>query len=188
MSLFEFLVTLYAIVSGLGLTLLVRSFGQMLESRRATRLYWVHSCWLAIMVVAHVVSWFQLWSYRGVASWSVLEGLLLLSIPVSLYLVSHLAVPELGDAARHDMRAYYYDNHRLIQGLLALSVLLSTLASGLILDRWAIEPWLVARLTALAVLLPGIVSRRPQVHAAQVVVVMLLLSFAVAELRRPISE
>jgi hypothetical protein len=188
MSLFEFLVTLYSIVTGLGLTLLVRSLGQMLETRRKTRLYWVHSCWLAIMLVAYVVVWFQLWSYRDVPSWTVLEGLLLLSVPVSLYLVSHLAVPELGDDGQHDMRSYYYEHHRLLQGLLAFSVALSTIAAGLILDRWALEPWLIARLVAFALLLPGIVSRRPQVHATQVVVLLVLLAFAVTKLRDPISE
>jgi MFS family permease len=188
MSLFEFLVTLYSIVTGLGLTLLVRSLGQMLETRRRTRLYWVHTCWLGILLVAYVVVWFQLWSYRDVASWTVVEGLLLLSVPVSLYLVSHLAVPELEDGAQHDMRTYYYEHHRLLQGLLALSVALSTLAAGLILDRWSAEPWLMVRLIALALLAPGIVSRRPQVHALQVVLVLGLMCFAVTELRRPISE
>ena len=188
MSLFEFLVTLYSIVTGLGLTLLVRSFGQMLETRRRLRLYWVHSCWLAIMLVAYVIVWFQLWSYRHVAQWTVVEALLMLSVPVALYLVSHLSVPELGDGAQHDMRVYYYEHHRLLQGLLALAVVLSTVAAGLILDRWTAEAWLGMRAVAFAILLPGIVSRRPQVHAVQIVLMMLLLSFALAQLGRPISE
>jgi hypothetical protein len=188
MSLFEFLVTLYSIVTGLGLTLLVRSFGQMLEARRRTRRYWVHTCWLAIILVSYVVVWFQLWSYRAVESWTVAGGLMLLSVPVALYLVSHLAVPELEDQDLHDMRSYYYENHRLLQGLLALTVVLSTLAAGLILHRWRLEPWLIARLVLLALLVPGIVSERPRIHAVQVLIVLALMSFAVAELRRPISE
>ena len=188
MSLFEFLVTLYSIVTGLGLTLLIRSLGQMLETRRRTRLYWVHTCWLAILLVAYVVVWFQLWSYRTETSWTVLEGLLLLSVPVTLYLVSHLAVPELEDGAQHDMRIYYYEHHRLLQGLFAVSIALSTVAGGLILDGWSAERWLIVRLIALALIVPGIVSQRPRVHAVQVVLVMLLLSFAITELRRPISE
>jgi len=61
-------------------------------------------------------------------------------------------------------------------------------AAILILDRWSPEPWLTVRLVALAVLVPGIVSRRPQVHAVQVVLLLVLLGFAVTELRRPISE
>jgi hypothetical protein len=188
MSLFEFLVTLYSIVTGLGLTLLVRSLGQMLESRRKTRLYWVHTCWLAIMLISYVMVWFQLWSYRNIESWSLLEGLLLLSVPIALYLVSHLAVPELEDGQVHDMRVYYYEHHRLLQSLLALSVVLSMLAAGMILDRWSMEAWLATRLGILALLVPGIVSRRPRVHALQAVVLLSLLFVAVLELRRPITE
>ena len=107
---------------------------------------------------------------------------------MTLYLVSHLAVPELEDGAQHDMRIYYYDHHRLLQGLFALSIALSTVAGGLILGGWSAERWLIVRLIALALIVPGIVSQRPRVHAVQVVLVMLLLSFAITELRRPISE
>jgi len=141
------------------------------------------------MLVSYVIVWFQLWSYRNVASWTLLEGLLLLTVPIALYLVSHLAVPELEDGTEHDMRSYYYEHHRLWQGLLALAVILSTVAAGLILDRWTPgESWLLVRLVALAALVPGIVSRRPRVHETQVVLLIILLSFAVAELRRPITE
>ena len=188
MSLFEFLVTLYAIVTGLGLTLLIRSLGQMLESRRKTRLYWVHTCWLAILLVSYVIVWFQLWSYRDVPSWKIGEALLLLSLPMVLYLVSHLAVPELEDGAQHDMRAYYYEHHRLLQGLLALAVALSTLGAGLILDNWAAESWLGFRLVVLLILVPGIVSRHPRLHELQIVVLIALLSLTGTQLRGPISE
>jgi hypothetical protein len=37
-------------------------------------------------------------------------------------------------------------------------------------------------------LVPGIVSRRPRVHALQAVVLLSLLFVAVLELRRPITE
>jgi hypothetical protein len=188
MSLFEFVVTLYAIVTGLGLTLLIRSVGQMLESRRKTRLYWVHTCWLAVMFLSYVIVWFQLWNYRDVASWKIGEVLLLLSLPVVLYLVSHLAVPELEIGASHDMREYYYEHHALLQGLLALAVVLSTVGTGLVLHRWAAETWFGFRLAILAILVPGIVSRRPRVHELQIVLLIALLSLTVLQLRHPISE
>jgi hypothetical protein len=188
MTLFEFLVTLYSIVTGLGLTLLIRSVGQMLESRRKTRLYWVHTCWLAIMLLSYVSVWFQLWSYRDVASWTIGETLLLLSVPVVLYLVSHLAVPELEIGAAHDMRQYYYEHCGLLQSLLALAVVLSTLGAGLILERWASESWLGFRLVILAILVAGIVSRRPRVHELQIVLLIALLSLTALQLRKPISE
>jgi hypothetical protein len=117
-SIFEFLLTLYAIVAGLGVSLLVRSIGQMIEARDRVRLYWVHTCWLALIFVSHVVSWFALWRFSQHAPWTVLQALLLLCVPILLYLISHLAVPELEDGRMHDMREYYYRHVRWMQGLL----------------------------------------------------------------------
>jgi len=51
LTVFEFLLALYAIVAGLGVSLLVRSVGQMIEARDRVRLYWVHGCWIALIFV-----------------------------------------------------------------------------------------------------------------------------------------
>jgi cell division protein FtsW (lipid II flippase) len=123
LSVFEFLLALYAIVAGLGVSLLVRSVGQMIEARDRLRLYWVHTSWIALIFVAHVVSWFSLWRFAEHAPWTVLQALLLLCVPIFLYLISHLAVPELEDGRMHQMKDYYYRHGRWMQGLL-LGVLL----------------------------------------------------------------
>jgi hypothetical protein len=133
LSIFEFLMALYAIVAGLGVSLLVRSVGQMIEARDRVQLYWVHSCWIALVFVAHVVSWFALWRFAGHAPWTVLQALLLLCVPILLYLISHLAVPELDDGRTHEMRGYYYRHGRWMQGLL-LAVLVSGAAAQLVIE------------------------------------------------------
>ena len=48
----------------------------------------------------------------------MLEALLLLSVPILLYLISHLAVPDLEDDRVHDMREYYFRQARWSQGLM----------------------------------------------------------------------
>jgi hypothetical protein len=173
---FEFLIGLYTIIVGLGISLLVRSVGQMIEGRKRIRFYWVHSAWLVLVFVAHVGSWFALWQYHGVESWTALECMLLLLVPILLYLVSHLAVPEideLGDE-RHDMRSFYYGYNRLIQGLLVATMLVQTANDALIMDSFAATTPQIGRFAVLAILVPGLVSARPAVHAAQVVVLMSL--------------
>ena len=85
MTVFEFLLALYAIVAGLGVSLLVTSVGQLIEARDRVRLYWVHSCWIALTFVGHVVSWFTIWRFHEHAPWTVLQALLLLSVPILLY-------------------------------------------------------------------------------------------------------
>ena len=74
MTVFEFLLALYAIVAGLGVSLLVTSVGQLIEARDRVRLYWVHSCWIALTFVGHVVSWFTIWRFHEHAPWTVLQA------------------------------------------------------------------------------------------------------------------
>jgi hypothetical protein len=186
-SVFEFLLALYAIVAGLGVSLLVRSVGQMIEARDRVRLYWVHSCWIALVFVGHVVSWFALWRFADHEPWTILQALLLLSVPILLYLISHLAVPELEDDRSHDMREYYFRHVRWTQGLL-----LGALAAGA-LAHYAIEGSLDltgargVRAAMAAVLLPGIMSRHPMVHAVQAALLLLVMAIAVSYVAQPIG-
>lgn len=187
MSIFEFLMALYAIVAGLGVSLLVRSVGQMIEARDRVQLYWVHSCWIALVFVAHVVSWFALWRFAGHTPWTVLQALLLLCVPILLYLISHLAVPELEDGRIHDMREYYYRHGRWMQGLL-LAVLVSGSAAQLFIEgRPDFSGGGNVRLAAAIVLVPGILSRRPQVHSTQAALLTLVMLYAVSNVARPIG-
>jgi len=187
MSQFEFLLALYAIVAGLGLSLLVRSIGQMIEARVRVRLYWVHTCWIALAFVGHVVSWFVLWSHAGHEPWTVLQALLLLAVPILLYLISHLAVPELEDDRVHDMRDYYYRHVHWMQGLLLAVLVLGTVAQYVIEGRPDLSSPGVVRTAMAIILLPGIASRRPTLHAAQAVGLVVVMMLAISYVARPIG-
>ena len=65
MAPFSFILGLYAVTSGLGLTLLVSSVAKMIEARNRTRRYWVHTCWLAFLFVVNVTSWLSLWAVKA---------------------------------------------------------------------------------------------------------------------------
>ncbi len=187
MAIFEFLLALYAIVAGLGVSLLVLSIGELIEARDRVRLYWVHTCWLALIFVAHVVSWFALWKFSGHSPWTVLQALLLLCIPILLYLISHLAVPSLDDERVHDMREYYYRHVRWMQGLL-LAVLVCAGAAELVIQgRTDFVGSGALRAAMAAILLPGIVSLRPAVHAVQAVVLVIVMIIAVSYVTQPIG-
>ena len=176
---FEYFIGLYTIIVGLGITLLVRSVGQMIEGADRLRRYWVHTGWLGLIFVAHVSSWFFLWKYHGITQWRVAEALLMLVVPVLLYLASHLAVPEIEESGegRYDLRAYYYSRGRFrwIQGLLGASILATLLIDGLLLEIRMADPSQANRILALAVILPGLLSRRPWIHAAQMIALLALV-------------
>jgi hypothetical protein len=186
-TVFEFLLALYAIVAGLGVSLLVTSVGQMIEARDRVRLYWVHSCWLALTFVGHVVSWFTIWRFHDHAPWTVLQALLLLSVPILLYLISHLAVPDLDDDRPHDMRDYYFRHARWTQGLLLGVVVAGALSHFFIDNDFDLSGARGVRASIALILLPGIVSLNPRVHAAQAVLLCVAIAIAASYLSRPIG-
>ncbi len=174
---FEFLIGLYTIIVGIGISLLVRSVGQMLEAGSRVQHYWIHWAWIGFIFTQHVASWFVLWQYHKVEEWTLLECLLLLLVPILLYLMSHFAAPEIeeGGGESFDMRRYYYARSRWFQGLSIGAVLVSMLNDALVMHSLASTPAQIGRFAVLAVLLPGFLSRRPAVHAAQVAVFSVMI-------------
>jgi hypothetical protein len=187
MAPFPFILSLYSVTSGLGLTLLVSSVAKMIEARDRTRRYWVHTCWLAFLFVVNVTSWLSLWVVRDHQTWSILEALLLLLVPILLYTVSYLAVPNFDDAANLDLRIHYFRQAGWMQGLLLLALLSGSMAVRAIEGRWNITLADVLRFAAMVTLLPGIVSRRPAIHATQMIVLILILVVALLRVAEPIA-
>jgi hypothetical protein len=187
MKAFQFILSLYSIVAGLGITTLVRGVGQIIEARGRVRPYWVHSCWLLCLFAVNVGSWLSLWNVREHALWTPLDAFLLLLIPIFLYVVSYLAVPDLDESEQLDMRAYYFTHSRWMQGMLFLSLLSGSIATRVIEDRWDMGLGDVLRIVAMLVLLPGIVSDRPRLHAAQMLCLILLLVVALQRVAIPIG-
>ena len=179
---FEYFIGLYTIIVGLGIALLVRSVGQMIEGSDRLRLYWVHTIWLLIIFVSHIGSWFFLWKYHGVTEWRVMESLLLLIVPTLLYLASHLAVPEIEEYAedQYDLKDYYFNRNRFrwIQGLVGGAFLATLGIDWLLLAENTSTESQVQRLVILGVILPGLVSRRPAIHGIQAAVLVGLVVVA----------
>jgi hypothetical protein len=151
------------------------------------RLYWVHTIWLGLMFVAHVFSWFSLWSFADHEQWTVLEALLLLGPPILLYLISHLAVPELENGAIHDLRAYYYRHARWIQALLLAALVANVAAQRLIDDGSHLAAGRAVRIAMALILLPGIASLRPALHGCQAVLLAVAITYAISFISAPIG-
>lgn len=186
---FEFVVSFYAVLAGLGITLLLRSIGQMLGSRERVRLYWVHSCWMLFIFIMHVNSWFTLWAYRELASWTVGQLLLLVSAPILLYLASHVSVPEIAehDDAVHDMRGYFFERHRILLVLLSLAVTVTLVAEFMLLGQRVVSINNALRLFGLALLLIGAASASQRIHAGIALALAALFSCSLAFLDDPIT-
>lgn len=186
MSPFEFLVSLYAIVAGLGLSLLIQSIGQMIEARDRIRLYWVHSFWLLLVFLAHVMSWLALWRFTKHDQWTILQVLLLLSMPILLYLVSHLAVPDLEDERTHDLREYYYRHSTWMHALMLGVIACGSAGQIYIEGRLDLSGVGLMRVAIVAALLPGTFSKKPAVHAAGAAAMLVILALGITFITRTI--
>jgi hypothetical protein len=181
------MLALYSIVAGLGLSLVVRSIGQMIEARGRVRLYWAHCVLIMVAFVGQVVAWFSLWQFADHAPWTVADTLILLSIPLLLYLVSHLVVPELDDGLVHDMREYYFRHARWTHGLLLSVAVISLCGEAYILGHFELTPPRMLRIGFATVLLPGALTANPAVHSAQAVALILLVATGVSFISLPIG-
>ena len=173
MSLFEFLMVLVSIIVGLGIAEVLTGIARQVRYRREIKWYWLHSCGVALVTVALLQSWWELWELRHTVEWVFYSMVLMLVSPAALYLIAHLAFPEGGQAT--DMRVYYYDQMRPIWWFAVLSTMASVLfrpiafGSSLVNLDNIVPSLLVAGFIALAA------SRNAVLHSIVVPLFLLLL-------------
>ena len=187
LSVFGFVLGMYTVVAGLGISLLVRSVGQLIEARGRIRHYWVHSAFVATLFVAQIVAWYSLWRFSDHAPWTALEVLLLPSVPILLYLTSYLAVPQIEAGRSYQLREHYFANARWTQALLLGAVLLWALGQRYLAPGSDAQfPHLLRLLVPLS-LIPGTLTRNAYVHGAQAVCLLLLIAAAIVYAAVPIG-
>ncbi len=173
MSLFEFLMVLVSIIVGLGIAEILNGIALQVRYRQAIKGYWLHSCGVALVAVALLQNWWELWGLRDTGEWLFFSMVLMLISPAALYLIAHLIFPERKQGT--DMRVYYYDQMRPIWWLAVLStvssVLFRPISFGSILFHMdnATSAFLVAGFVALAM------SRNAILHSIVVPIFLLLL-------------
>lgn len=118
---FEYLVVLTSIVLGLAVTRVIGGVGNIIQTRRKKRTYWVHVVWMVNLLLTITIVWWVAYRWRMQERWTFFLFLWLLLTPILLYLVSALVFPDTDEAQLvTDWKAYYYEHHRDIFLLYAL--------------------------------------------------------------------
>jgi hypothetical protein len=100
---------------------MVGGLGNLMQSRKRRRPYWVHTLWLINLLLSTAIVWWFAYRWRTNEHWTFLIFLWLLLPPINLYLIASLLFPDADDDRPvTDWRTYYYENHRDIFLLLAL--------------------------------------------------------------------
>jgi hypothetical protein len=130
---FDYISLLTSIVIALGITRILTGVGKMLQLRQSIRPYWVHLIWVLNVLLWLLLNWWILYRWRAYEGWTFFLFLFLLVSPTIAFLLSVLLVPEPLEE-EHNLREYYYDNHRWFFTLAALLPLID--AVDTLLKGW----------------------------------------------------
>lgn len=164
MTQFEYLSVLVSIIIGLGLSHLLSSAARLIQLRHHARLYAPTLCWMALLFLAHIQIWWAAFERRGDADWNFFSFLLYLLIPITVFVLSYLIVPDLDVEGQVDLKASYYANRVWIFGLFGLLPLISLLEEYVRDDRVSPDADMLFRLGFMVLALCGMGIRSERYH------------------------
>ena len=132
---FNFIISLAAVVNGLGIVRLLSSFAEYLRHRRTLEIkhYWVFNLFASLQLLVHILLWWSMWGIRGAPNFNFLIYLFLLSGPTLIYLATSVLIPDTTERSI-DIKETYYSIRRSYFTLMSLTwlwaILLRPLLSG----------------------------------------------------------
>ncbi|RZV34458.1 MAG: hypothetical protein EX272_12720 [Chromatiales bacterium] len=135
---FVFVISLAAVVNGLGIVRWLTGFTEYLRRRPSLRLthYWVFTLAAGFQFLLHVLFWWSLWSIRGTATINFLSYLFLLSGPVLLFIGSAMLAPDLAED-EIDLREHYSRARPIYASVLIVAWLWAILLSPVLRGSFA---------------------------------------------------
>lgn len=119
MSQFEYLSVLVSIIIGLALTQLLSGAARLIQLRRRVRMHVPTLLWMATLFLVDIQVWWVAFDRRATTEWQFFGFVLYLLIPVMLFLLCYLVLPDLGDEDSADLRDNFDGNRGWFFGLLA---------------------------------------------------------------------
>ncbi len=132
MSAFDYLSVLISIILGLGITQVLSGFGRLLNVRSRVRWYGPAVAWGVLLLLIHVQTWWAMFQLRTRPTWTLPVFLFVLLLPILLYLMAALALPDAGGTEPIDMKASYYAHAGWFFGI-AMAVIVSSMLRPLVL-------------------------------------------------------
>ena len=125
MTSFDYLTVLVSIVLGLAITNVLTRLAAVISARDRIRFYWPPVAWAIWLFFLCVQHWWAEWGVRHTLRWTFLDFWLLLLVPVVLFLLSALVLPERFDDEMLNLEDWYINNRAWFFALLALVPILS---------------------------------------------------------------
>jgi hypothetical protein len=176
MSPFEYLSVLVSIIVGLALTQLLSGAARLIQLRRRVVMHPATLWWMVSLFLINVQVWWVAFDRRESRDWNFFSFLLYLLIPIGLFLLSYLVLPDLGDEDRPDLRANFDDNRQWFFGLLAALPAISLIEQVLREGQLQLDLDVGFRVAYLSLALVAMRVRSARFHLWNAVGVLLLFA------------
>lgn len=110
MSAFDYLNVLISIVLGLAIANVLARIAGVITARERVKVYWPSIAWAIWLFFISVQHWWAQWSVRHSANWNFGVFWLELLVPVDLFILSALVLPEREENGRLDLGNWYARN------------------------------------------------------------------------------
>lgn len=114
MILFEFYMTIAAVIIAIGVSEIVSGWGRLLRSPIVIEIDWLYLSWTAVIVIIAMLYWIGMWPYRDY-KFEYVGQVLFLAIPtLFLVLLSYAITPEIPKHGPFSLRKYYFERRKPI--------------------------------------------------------------------------
>jgi hypothetical protein len=168
MTIFEYLMVMVSIVLALALAQLLRGITEIVTNPNR---YWIHTAWVAMMMLFVVQYWWAYWDFSAVSSWTLLRFVYVLLAPVLLFLSTYLLLP-VYRPKDPDWQVHFFSIRFWLFLTLIAASLVGTLGSWVLLGASLLHPYRVFQAMMLALLVVGLISKKHRVHGPLVIVYM----------------
>jgi len=118
---FAFIITLAAVVNGLGIVRWLTALAEYLRHSNTLNLrhYWIFGLLAPFQFLLHILMWWSLWGVRGAEEINFLMYVYVLAGPVLLYLGTSVLVPSI-DEDMVDLKTHYFTVRPTYSSVLSL--------------------------------------------------------------------
>lgn len=151
-SSFVFIISLAAVVNGLGIVRWLTGFTEYMRRRPSMQVthYWVFTLSAAFQFMLHILFWWSLWNIRGTSTINFLSYLYLLSGPIMLFVGTAMLAPNLTED-EVDLKAHYFQVRPIYSSVLILLWLWAMFSAPVLRGEFAPQSPLYAAFLFIAV-------------------------------------
>jgi len=173
MSPFEYVIVLFSIIIGLGITLVLTGIAQLIREEQRVKLFWPYLIWIGLVFVMHIHEWWITYQLKSTVSWKLPTFLCIILYPILLFILANLLFPAFWEKHNRDMKQFYFIIYQKFFGCAILLVVLSVL-QNVFLSNFPLSEQFV-HLIVLVTLVIMLITKPTSVLAHTVVAIFLLL-------------